>query len=248
MPLEAPKGIISRSLRRGAGKVVFNIIGKGLQVEGISNIPQLGPAILAFAPHVSPFDPFAIGAVSHRMPETFGKKEAFEIPFLGQVLTAMGGIPLDRGNIDRRAVNLAIGVLIQGDILMASIEGTRFRGRREEVQLQQARSGVVYVAQKAAQELGFGIPIIPVAIWGLEGAFRLIDIKEASRKDRFGLTRQEVNISFGEPIIIDPVQDFMIRQALRSEQRQLKADQIGYAIADMLPERYMGYYSESRLN
>ena len=75
-------------------------------IDGIENIPATGPAIIV-GNHRSYFDPMAMGVAIARTDRTvrfLGKKEVFDAPVIGQIAAAMGGIRVDRGHRQRRAV------------------------------------------------------------------------------------------------------------------------------------------------
>lgn len=243
MSLEQAGIHASRSMRRGAIEISCKLVGKRLTVWGEENFPANGPFIAAWDIHASPIDPVIIGGLTPRLPITLGKKEVFEYPLLGELVSRLGGIPINRGQVDRRAIEASLEALEEGSILSIALSGTRYRGPEEEVALQRANPGAVYIAQRYCQELMEDLPVVPIAISGTEGVFRLFDIKEAPVRDRFGCRRREINVLIGDSIKFSPLDDTRGRFALRSRNLQPKADEIGRAIADLLPDRYRGYYN-----
>ena len=70
-----------------------------IDIDGVENIPSDGPAILV-GNHRSYFDPAVMAMVvakSGRTVRFLGKKEVFDVPLLGSLAKAMGGIRVDRG-------------------------------------------------------------------------------------------------------------------------------------------------------
>ena len=68
-------------------------------IKGMENLPESGAAIVV-GNHRSYFDPLAMGlALAQRgRPVRFlGKKEVFDVPVVGQMVKAFGGIRVDRG-------------------------------------------------------------------------------------------------------------------------------------------------------
>ena len=73
--------------------------GVRFDIEGTDRIPTEGPAILV-GNHRSYFDALAIGYTVSQVgrPLRFlGKKEVFDVPVVGQLASALGGIRVDRG-------------------------------------------------------------------------------------------------------------------------------------------------------
>src|SRR5205823_3498161 len=68
-------------------------------ISGMENLPESGPAIVV-ANHRSYFDPMAMGmalAKRGRPVRFLGKKEVFDVPVVGRLAKAIGGIRVDRG-------------------------------------------------------------------------------------------------------------------------------------------------------
>ena len=69
-------------------------------ISGVEHIPAAGPVILV-ANHRSYFDALAMTLVIARSGRTarfLGKKEVFDVPVLGQLAKAMGGIRVERAS------------------------------------------------------------------------------------------------------------------------------------------------------
>ena len=128
-----------------------------VQVEGLEYLTP-GQAYVFAANHRSNFDIFALVAV---LPGRFlwvAKKSLFHIPVLGQALSRMGSIPVDRHNLRSAVQSLdrATAIVKRGVSLIIFPEGTRATTR----ELLPFKKGVFIMAIKAGQ------PIVPVSISG----------------------------------------------------------------------------------
>ena len=99
-------------------------------IEGVEHIPAAGPAILV-ANHRSYFDSAAMSmaiAQSGRTVRFLGKKEVFDVPLVGQLATAMGGIRVDRGTGSDEPLQAAADALVGGEVVAIMPQGTIPRG------------------------------------------------------------------------------------------------------------------------
>lgn len=123
--------------------------------RGLENVPTDRPVVLC-ANHSHAVDPFLICLCLPRSVPVriMGKKELFEKPLLGPLLTALGGFPVDRGNSDLASVKTAIRTVRDGAHLLVFPEGTRVNHEGEV----QAKGGVVMIAMRT------GAPLLPVYV------------------------------------------------------------------------------------
>ena len=139
------------------GRNLLKITHIPVQVEGLEHLAP-GQAYVFAANHRSNFDIFALLSV---LPGRFlwvAKKALFEIPFLGQALSRMGSISVDRENLRSAVQSLdrATAIIKRGVSLIIFPEGTRAMSR----ELLPFKKGVFIMAIKAGQ------PIVPVSISG----------------------------------------------------------------------------------
>jgi 1-acyl-sn-glycerol-3-phosphate acyltransferase len=139
------------------GRNLLKITRIPVQVEGLEHLAP-GQAYVFAANHRSNFDIFALLSV---LPGRFlwvAKKSLFEIPFLGQALSRMGSISVDRENLRSAVQSLdrATAIVKRGVSLIIFPEGTRAMSR----ELLPFKKGVFIMAIKAGQ------PIVPVSISG----------------------------------------------------------------------------------
>ncbi len=182
-------------------------------------IPMAGPLILAVN-HVNFLDaPIFMTHLQPRNVTALVKEETWKNPFMGALFNLWGGIPIKRGEVDRNAYNLARTSLNEGKILAIAPEGTRSKNGR----LQIGHPGIAMIAVKT------NTPILPVAFYGGELIWDNIH----------RLVRTPFHIRVGKIFTIDPELSLNDRDL-----RQKATDQIMYQVADLLPEKYRGVYSD----
>ena len=161
-----------------------------VRVEGISNIPASGPAILAFN-HVSVIDGPALAIEVARRTRRESRflvaSEVFGKFFFGWALRSFDQIPIRRGQGDAHALDQAILTVEAGAIAAIAPEGRV--NDDPEAGLQRARRGVARLA------LPTGAPVIPVGLWGSQ-------VRWPKSGLRFGRPwRPRLVFVFGEPIV-----------------------------------------------
>jgi putative phosphoserine phosphatase / 1-acylglycerol-3-phosphate O-acyltransferase len=133
-------------------------------VAGTENIPRTGPAILV-GNHRSYFD---IPAMIQMMRPTgrtgriLAKKELFDVPVVGALATALGGIPVDRGHGGAESFEQAVVALEGGEMVCLLPQGTIPRGRKFYDPVLKGRTGAARLAAIT------GAPVIPFGVWGSE--------------------------------------------------------------------------------
>ncbi len=130
-------------------------IGAPLRVYGAERMPREGGLVVALN-HFSWLDPGIFGTASPRTMYYMAKREAHEVPGLGQLIRAFGTFAVRRGESDREAVRMMRQVVRDGQALGLFVEGTRQRsGVPGEV-----KSGASMVA------LQEGVPVVCGAVHG----------------------------------------------------------------------------------
>jgi len=161
-----------------------------VRVEGVSNVPASGPAILAFN-HVSVLDGPALGAEVARRRRRESRflvaSEVFGTFFFGWALRSFDQIPIRRGQGDAHALDEAIRSVQAGAIAAIAPEGRV--NSDPEAGLQRAKRGVARLA------LPTGAPVIPVGVWGTQ-------VRWPKGGLRLGRPwRPKLALVFGEPLI-----------------------------------------------
>ncbi len=173
---------------RGLIKIFYRIMFR-VRIEGEGNIPKEGGAVLC-CNHMSNFDPMTMAAFTKRQVRYIAKKELFEKPFLGKLITKLGAFPVDReAAMDMKAFKTAVKLLKNNELMGIFAEGTRVKPGEEKA----AKAGVALFALKG------GVPIVPIAI---------------STTYKF---RSTVLVRYGMPIYLDEYQGKKVTTELMEE-------------------------------
>lgn len=124
-------------------------------IEGLENIPQEGPVILA-GNHLAVLEAVLMTVVPKRLVEPIG---AGDMPFDGvfdKIVKYYGYIPINRGNLDRKAMNQALDVLKQGGMVGIFPEGGVWAPGKMRPQI-----GVALLSQRT------GAPVVPIGFSGM---------------------------------------------------------------------------------
>lgn len=163
-----------------------------IEFAGIENIPASGPAIVVFN-HRSYFDPTVMALVlakAGRNVRGLGKKEVFDVPLVGRLMRASGGIRVDRGTGSDEPLDAAIAAVDAGELLMMAPEGTIPRGPAFFDPVLKGRWGAARIAAAT------GAPVIPVGLWGTEKVW-----PRNARLPKFSLSdRPLVTAVVGKPV------------------------------------------------
>jgi putative phosphoserine phosphatase / 1-acylglycerol-3-phosphate O-acyltransferase len=133
-------------------------------IDGVDNIPKSGAAIVA-GNHRSYFDPAAMSVLfgkSGRTVRFLGKKEVFDVPVVGALATALGGIRVDRSTGSDEPLEAAADALAGGELVALMPQGTIPRGPAFFDPELKARWGAARLAQRTKA------PVVPVGLWGTE--------------------------------------------------------------------------------
>ncbi|MEU4523650.1 lysophospholipid acyltransferase family protein [Amycolatopsis sp. NPDC024027] len=146
-----------------------------IRVHGRERVPATG-SLLVIANHSSMIEPQLIFGMLPRRSAFLVKAEMFG-GIVGKFMLAIGQIPLKRGEIDRKPLLTAVGVLKDGGVVGIFPEGTRGTG-----DVGAAERGAAWLVRAS------GATVLPVATRGT--------LKPADGKRRF---RPRVDILVGEP-------------------------------------------------
>lgn len=238
MAVETSVNRINPDLIRIASRGLLRSLSKGITLTGEEYIPREGPAIVV-ANHMGILEALAPFAYLNQTPVIFTKIENLEIPIIGSLLKNFGAIPVNRGKVDRQTLRAVTTVLVdEKGVIFACPEETRGRDRDgNRTALKEAKGGVIFIAQRAANELQQPIPISPWAVWGTEGVFPEID-ESGPIKQRLMFHRDHVSINVGPPYYISPSNQWPTKESM-----QFQIDSVMQQIKDMLPEKYHGFYA-----
>jgi 1-acyl-sn-glycerol-3-phosphate acyltransferase len=137
-----------------------------LRAQGVENVPKTGGCVLA-ANHLSNFDPWALGMPLYpRFLRFMGKVELFN-PVLGPLLRASGAFPVRRGVGDVEAMDTAVDLVQDGEMVVMFPEGTRRKKGLVKKYEPRPHTGAARIALQA------GVPLIPAAVGGTDTLLRL---------------------------------------------------------------------------
>jgi 1-acyl-sn-glycerol-3-phosphate acyltransferase len=203
--------------------MLFHLLGR-VKITGLQNVPQTGAYLVAFN-HVSLYDaPFVI-AFWPTSPEVASASDIWQRKGQDLLVRWYAGIPVHRGQYDRRLVDTLLSALRSGYPLVIAPEG----GRSHSPGMRPANPGVAYLAEKT------GVPVIPVGVVGTTE-----DYLENALRGR----RPTLEMHIGEPVLMPPVVE---KGASRRETRQRNADLVMSHIAKLLPAEYRGYYADHEI-
>jgi len=200
-------------------RLVFHAIAR-VRVLGQENIPTSGGYVIVYN-HVSKFDPPLL--VSHwpQAPEILGAIEVWDRPGEGQLARMWGGIPVQRGQLDRTAIRQMVCVLRSGYPLVVAPEG----GRSHQPGMQKGKPGLAVILERTM------VPVVPVGVIGTTEDFL---------KNVFKLRKPQVTLNIGQPFHLP---DDLAAGMSPRETRQARVDYIMERLAALLPLEYQGVYS-----
>ncbi len=186
-----------------------------IEFSGIENIPSDGPALVVFN-HRSYFDPTVMGlavAKAGRSVRGLGKKEVFDVPVVGRLMKALGGVRVERASGSDEPLEMAAKALRGGEIVMMAPQGTIPRGPAFFDPELKGRWGAAKLAAMS------GAPVIPIGLWGTELVW-----PRSAKLPRMTLSdRPLVSANVGTPI------------DLGREDPDADTKQIMQALVDLLP-------------
>jgi 1-acyl-sn-glycerol-3-phosphate acyltransferase len=205
-----------RPIFRGVFHILSNVI-----ITGKDNIPERGPYLIAIN-HISIVEPPLVLAFWPIAPEAVGAVDIWTKPGQSTLAKLYGGIPVHRGNYDRRLLETMVKVLNTGRPILIAPEG----GRSHSPGMRPGLPGVAYVVDKAK------VPIVPVGIVGSTEDF----LHRAVRGQR-----PKLEIRVGQSVRLP---DIVEKGEMRKHALQTNTDRIMVEIAKLLPQEYQGVYEK----
>jgi 1-acyl-sn-glycerol-3-phosphate acyltransferase len=162
-----------------------------LRAKGKENLPREGGYVLS-ANHLSNLDPWPLGIplLPHRELRFMAKAELFRWP-LRPILKFGGAFKVERGQRDRQAIETAVRLAREGEVVAIFPEGTRRKKGLAKTREARAHTGAARVALEAE------VPLVPAAISGTD------------RLSRLGRLR----VAYGPPVELDDLRDMDQREA-----------------------------------
>jgi 1-acyl-sn-glycerol-3-phosphate acyltransferase len=144
-----------------------------LRARGRENVPRDGGFVLA-CNHMSSFDPWPLGLPlwPRRFLRFMAKSELYWFP-LTLVLNGAGAFPVRRGQADVEAIETAVRLAREGNVVAMFPEGTRRRKGLVKRFEARPRTGAARIALDA------GVPLVPAAVKGTDRLLRLGPLRVA---------------------------------------------------------------------
>ena len=171
-----------------------------LHARGRENVPE-GGCVLA-CNHVSSFDPWPLGLPlwPRRFLRFMAKSELYWFP-LNKVVDAAGAFPVRRGQHDTEAIETAVRLAREGNVIAMFPEGTRrTKGLVKRFEAR-PRSGAARIALEA------GVPLVPAAVKGTDKLTRL----------------GRLSVAYGAPVEIDDLRGRDVAEAAPEATERLMA-------------------------
>ena len=171
-----------------------------LRSTGKDHLPE-GGYVLA-CNHVSSFDPWPLGMPL--WPETglrfMAKSELYWFP-LSKLIDGAGAFPVHRGQRDTVAIETAVRLAREGNVVAMFPEGTRRTKGLLKTREARPRSGAARIALEA------GVPLVPAAVSGTDRLLRL----------------GKLRVAYGAPVDIDDLRGQDIAEAAQEATIRLMA-------------------------
>ena len=195
-------------------------------VQGIENIPEDGPAILA-SNHLSFSDSIFLPLMVDRHITFLAKSDYFtgkgiKGRLIAWFFSALGQVPVDRtgGRASEAAINTGLRVMSSGSLLGIYPEGTRSPDGR----LYRGKTGVARMALEAK------VPIIPVA---------MINTRHIQPPGKVMPRIARVGIRIGKPL------DFSRYEGMEGDRFVLRSvtDELMYELMELAGQEYVDVYA-----
>jgi 1-acyl-sn-glycerol-3-phosphate acyltransferase len=172
-----------------------------LRAKGSENLPREGGFVLA-SNHLSSLDPWPLGLPiwPKRFLRFMAKSELYWFP-LSLLATAAGAFPVRRGQHDTVAMDTAVRLVREGNVVTMFPEGTRRVKGLVKKHEARPRSGAARIALEA------GVPLVPAAVRGTDNLLRLGPLR----------------VAYGKPVDIDDLRGQDVTEAARVATERLMA-------------------------
>lgn len=210
---------IRDTLVNGAINTLFRIFCR-IDDRELSKIPMTGAALLV-SNHTTNWEaPIYYLRLRPRNTIGLGKKELWKFAPTRVIMNTWKAIPLQRGGMDRQAMDACMTALKEDNILCMAPEGRR----SPTGCLIRAHAGATFFSTQ------LHVPIYPMVHWGLtEMGHYMAQLK-----------RTPVHIRVGRPFTMSKKD----QSRITSEDRQKMADEMMYQLAILLPPEFRGYYGD----
>lgn len=191
------------------GAIVVPIVGYLAKIRIRGSLPRNGPYVLA-PNHYSEIDPLIVAVASWRLrrpPRFMAKESLFRVPVLGAVLRGTGMVPVARGSSStsaKQTLEASADLVEHGRAVIVYPEGTLTRD--PDLWPMRGKTGAVRLALEA------GIPVIPMAHWGVQKV-----MPRYGKKISLWPPRKPVDVVIGDPVDLSDFAGKPLTPALLSE-------------------------------
>ena len=204
-----------------------------MSVRGREHLPPAGTGIIVAAYHANHLDPILVGLAlkrNGRMPHFLAKSTLFT-GVLGKILKIIGQIPVLRASASAGdSLEYAKDALANGQTVVIYPEGTLTKD--PELWPQHFKTGTARLA------LETGVPIIPVAHWGLNTIY-----PRGQKKFRFRPFSHDTVVAFGPAIDYSDLWDQRDEKKTMGDLSQRVKNTVAAMVAELsgreLPQRFM---------
>lgn len=172
-----------------------------LRARGRENLPREGGFVLA-CNHLSSFDPWPLGVPiwPQRFLRFMAKSELYWFP-MSAIASGAGAFPVRRGQKDTVAIETAVRLAREGNVVAMFPEGTRRVKGLVKKHEARPRSGAARIALEA------GVPLVPAAVRGTDNLLRLGPLR----------------VAYGEPVDIEDLRGQDVAEAAKVATERLMA-------------------------
>jgi|SRR5690349_8591092 len=157
LSIRYPRYVVRRAILRFLGYGLLRLLTR-VRITGYENIPRKGPLILV-GNHVAMLEAVMMVLCTPFQTEIIGNGDIPFDPKYSWAVQLWGIIPIQRGTMDREALNVALDVLKQGGIVGIFPEGGIWESTAKK-----SKTGVSWLSYQA------GAPILPIGFGGIDGA------------------------------------------------------------------------------
>ena len=208
--IKYPRRVFLRKGMTGLGKLLLSLTAS-IEINGKERLPYKGPIILA-GNHVAVMEAVMMAVYNPGLVEFIGNGDIPFDPNYAFIANAYGLVPLNRGNLDLKGLDMGLDILAQDGILGIFPEG----GTWDPAQMQ-AQIGVAWLSYKSQA------PILPVGFGGVKGAL----------KDILAFKHPKLIMNVGEVIPPVKLEDPSLSM---KDNLQIAANKIMGEITNLIPE------------
>ena len=206
-----PRRVLLRKGMTGVGKFLLSLMAD-IQINGMERLPEKGPIILA-GNHVAVMEAVMMAVYNPGLVEFIGNGDIPFDPNYAFIANTYGLVPVNRGNLDLKGLEMGLDILAQDGILGIFPEGGIWDPAQMEAQI-----GVAWLSYKAQA------PILPIGFGGIRGALKSI----------LAFDHPTLTMNVGE--IIPPAKLEDSSKSMK-ENLQIAANEIMSEITNLIPEK-----------